>query len=150
MDKKTVHLPGIVPGGCLLFLKCPVWTGYFRRKHYNLWNSVFRLISDYHVISVFLFADFWISEMLSAESLRQHFSGYHRISFCFYISFSISQCNALILTAYLFTVFFFFNYSGIYFVLFHSAKVRKNIEICKRFQIFILIILLIYNILNTA
>ena len=32
MDKKTVHLPGIVPGGCLLFLKCPVWTGYFRRN----------------------------------------------------------------------------------------------------------------------
>ena len=32
MDKKTVHLPGIAPGGCLLFLKYPVWTGYFRRN----------------------------------------------------------------------------------------------------------------------
>ena len=32
MDKKTVHLPGIAPGGCLHFLKYPVWTGYFRRN----------------------------------------------------------------------------------------------------------------------
>lgn len=31
MDKKTVHLPGIVPGGCLLS-EMSVWTGYFRRN----------------------------------------------------------------------------------------------------------------------
>ena len=36
------------------------------------------------------------------------------------------------------------------FVLFHSAKIRKNIETCKDFQIFIFTILLIYNLLNAT
>ena len=52
MDKKTVHLPGIVPGGCLLFLKCPVWTGYFRRnrrkgeRYYDIAHPINQEVRD--------------------------------------------------------------------------------------------------------
>ena len=76
--------------------------------------SIIRLISNNHIIAIFLFPDLRIPEMFPAEMFRHHISCYNRILRKLSICFSVSNRKALVLIYVFYSIFFLLCHTGIY------------------------------------